>query len=136
MIKVGEVTEQTLHSYGSEDENHVVVLESVLIEFGLYGAEHSALGVLNLLLVKLSCYFERSAFGKREEILLGLVLRHHGEQFRPVTACAEEDLTLAILHELLNVENHFLRDSEVLHVFGESDTEFLAEVEKMFDGIA
>ena len=92
--------------------------------------------MLDFLLVELPCDFKRSAFGKREEILLRLVFCHHGEQFGPVTTCAKEHLALAILHEFLNIENHFFRNAEIFHVFGQSDTELFAKVKEVLDRIA
>ena len=73
---------------------------------------------------------------QRHEVVLVLVARHDGEQVRPLARCAEKDLALAILYVFLDIKKDGFRKPEVLHVFRDSDTHFVTELEEMVDGVA
>ena len=73
--------------------------------------------------------------GKRYEVFLLFVPCHHADEVGPASGGAEEDLALAVLYVFLYVEDNLFRESEVFHVFGKSDAQFLAESEEMVDGI-
>ena len=73
--------------------------------------------------------------GERNEVFLLFVACHHADEFGPTSGGAEEDLSLAVLDVFLYVKHNLFRESEVFHVFGKRDAEFLAESEEMVDGI-
>lgn len=136
LLEVGEIVHQTVHTRGGEDQDHVITFIGIGLELRFDGAEHGALGVFELLGVELGSRFQGHALRKGDEVVLRLVLGHGGDQLGPAAAAAEEHLALAILNELLDVENHFLGNAEILHVFGQGHTQFLTKAEEVFDGVA
>ena len=71
----------------------------------------------------------------RNEILLGLMLHHCGQQIVYLSRSTEEHLALAILYVLLYIERNGLSDTEILHVLGYLHTHFLCQLEEIINGM-
>lgn len=134
--KIGEIAEEGLYTHGGEQNEEVKSLVIVGIKLRLHRAKHGTLRVVEFLGIQERGDLVRATLGERNEKFLVLVLRHGRDEFGPAIGSAEEDLALAIVHILLNVENHLLGNSEILHLFRKGDAQFLAECKEVIDGMA
>ena len=64
------------------------------------------------------------------------MLHHQGEQATHLAIVAKKDLTLTVLHILLNVKGDGLRHAEIFHCFGHSHAQFSAQSEEVINSVA
>ena len=71
----------------------------------------------------------------RNKIFFRFVFHHGRKQVVQLAGGAEKHFTLPVLHIFLDIKCNRFSNTEILHVFGYYDPKFLAQSEKVIDGI-
>jgi len=136
LLELRKILLQRLDSAGTEEDQHIVVERLALLEVVTYCAIHHSIRVLNVLAVKQFAKHRVVNITQGNEVTLGLVLDHEGNQVVNLACSAEENLALAILDVLLYVLSHRLCNAEILHVLRDGNAHLLGKKEEIVNGKA
>ena len=135
LFEVFEGTEQTLKSRGVEEHHHVEIEIFVGLEGGTHRAEHDAGGVVEVMRLHVLLNFGVVLVVLWNKEFFSFVLQDDRQEVRPFARFAPENLSLAILHVVLNVVRNGFADDKVFHVIGDVDAQLLTHSEKKVNSV-
>ena len=137
LLEIGEVLLQRLDSRRAEEDDHVVFRDIDLV-FEVVGnvLEEDGLCVGDVVLVAESGQAGGGhVAAARDEELALLVLENEVKKALWVIVLVEEDLALAELDVVLEIECCRVGGTDVFHVLGKFDAQFLQEVEEVVNRV-
>ena len=135
LLEFREGVQQALDTAGAEKHEHVLVKRLATHEVVGHSAIHHTLGMTEFLLVQQILNLVIMDITQGYEEAFVLVLEHGWQQVIDFPGGTVENLTLAILNILLNVERYLLCYAKVLHVVTYDEAQILSKLEEVVDGV-
>ena len=131
LYKVRSVLLEGLDTSRAEEHQHIILIQFSCSKLIAHGAVHNGLSMSYFIGIEHILEFLCMDIGHRNEILFSLMLQNGSHQAVHLSGIAKENLTLAVLNILLDVERYCLGDAEILHILRDVYSHLGAKLEEM-----
>ena len=135
LVKIREILLQGTDACRTEEHQHVIIKSLICSKVIADSTVHDSFRVLNLILIQQILHVIIVYIRHWYQVLFSLMLNNGRYQIVNLPGVSEENLTLTILHILLDIQSNGLRHAEILHCFGNCHTQFCTQVEEMINSM-
>ena len=116
LLEVGEIALERLDAGRTEEHQHVIIKSLICSKVIADSTVHDSFRVLNLILIQQILHVIIVYIRHWYQVLFSLMLNNGRYQIVNLPGVSEENLTLTILHILLDIQSNGLRHAEILHL--------------------